>query len=58
MSLCYANYTNQHKKHAKAKGHALRKILKIVCLEIDFGGIFTYKKQLSSANLLLNFRQN
>ena len=37
-------------KHAKAirvLGHGPRKNFKITCFEIDFDGIFTYKKQSS-----------
>ena len=34
-----------------------RKILKnIACLEMDFGDIFTYKKQSNCTYLLLNFK--
>ena len=43
--LCCAKH-NQHAKHAKARGSGgipPRKILKITCSEIDFGGILCKK---------------
>ena len=39
-------------KHAKATGGMPQQNLKIVCFNIDLGGIFTYKNSQVSSNLL------
>ena len=40
---------------ARGSGYDPRKSLKIECFEIDYGGIFTYKKQLSFCQSLFEF---